>query len=175
MNSYPDFYDAIWAQAMAEADLTGKYTSSLKAWGSMVSRGINGWLRPVYCDDNYFNSGSSACDSGNAFGWVFPAYRTINTKGNLLSTNDPHDYYIYVSQDGWDLTATVTATANGIINPYISLYTSGGVLVASIGPSSSKKATLKYYSVPTGGYVVRVTGTMTAPARGYYNLQLNVR
>ncbi len=174
MGSYPDFYDGIWAQVNAEYDLTGKYTSSLKAWGSMVSRGILGLLRPRYCDDNYFNTGANTCDSNAYFGWNMPYFRTINTKGNLLWTNDPHDYIVYVTDPFWDLTATVTATANGIINPYIYLYDGGGNLLASVGPSTSKKAMLKYYNVPTGFIVVRVTGSMTAPARGYYNFQVKV-
>ena len=63
-----------------------------------------------------------------------------------------------------------------MINPSISLLNELGnpMLPASIS-SSSTKATLKYYSLPADWYVVRVTGTATAPARGYYTFKLDVK
>jgi hypothetical protein len=175
MSGYPDFYDAIYAQYLAESDLTGKITSTFKAWGSMVSRGILGALRPFYSHpSNYFYTGAPGSDSTAYWGWTMPHTKTINTKGNLLLTGDPHDYIVYVTDPGWDLTATVTGTANGIINPTISLYTGGGAPLASVGPSSYNKAMLKLLNVPTGFIVVRVTGSVTGPARGYYNFQVKV-
>jgi len=49
----------------------------------------------------------------------------------------------------------------------------GGAPLASAGPIGNK-ATLKYYDLPAGGYVILVTGTATAPARGYYSFQVKV-
>ena len=180
MDGYPDFYDAISAQATAEYDHTNKQTSSIKAWGSMTSRGINGingvYLRTPYCSSNYFFTGLSGCDNySQAFGWRFPPYKTINTKGNVLLSGDPHDYYLHATQSGLDITATVTGTAGGIINPYIYLYDTSGALWTSVGPSSSSEATLTYPTLPAGWYVVRVTGTATDSARGYYSFQLDVK
>jgi hypothetical protein len=176
MDGHPDFFDAIVAQITAEYDLTEKYTSSLKAWGSMVSRGLHGWLRPTYCHaSNYFGTGLPGCDNPDAFTWLFPGLKTINTKGNLFLSGDLHDYYFAVTQDGLDLTATVTGKSGGIINPYIYLYTGGGALVTSVGPNSPTKATLTSYNVPLGIYVVRVTGTATSPARGYYNFKISAK
>jgi len=123
VGTYPDFYDAINAQVSAEYDLTGRVTSSLKAWGSMVSRGILGWLRSPYChSSDYFYTGSPGCDDSVDFGWNFPDFRGINTKGNLLLTGDFHEYSIVITQGGWDLVATVKGMTNGIINPNIYLY-----------------------------------------------------
>ena len=174
MGSYPDFWDAIWAQVNAEYDLTGKYTSSLKAWGSMTSRGINGLLRPFYCNNPYFGTGAYGCDTQSYFAWVFPYFKTITTKGNLLVSGDPHDYLFSSSVSGL-LTASVTSKSGGMINPNISLYTSAGALLASVGPSSSTKATLTYYLAPGDFYVVRVSGNATYPARGYYTFKLGLR
>ena len=176
MDSYPDFADAIYAQSYAEHDLTGRQTSTFKAWGSVASRGISGWVRSTYCSSNYFGTGVYDCDTPTALYFTFPPYKTINTKGNLLVSGDPHEYLFMVTQAGLNLTATVTATKNGIINPYIDLYTTGGgAPLASIGPSSPNKATLKYYNLPAGNYVVRVTGTATAPTRGYYKFKIDVK
>ena len=177
MSSYPDFYDAISAQATAEYDHTGKQTSSFKAWGSMTSRGINGvYLRSPYCSSNYFFTGSYGCDNSyQTFGWRFPPYKTINTKGNLLLSGDPHDYYFNASQSGLDLTATVTGTAGGLINPFIALYDLLGNPWPATITSSSTKATLTYSNLPEGDYIVRVTGGATSPARGYYSLKLGVK
>jgi hypothetical protein len=176
MDGHPDFFDAIVAQITAEYDLTEKYTSSLKAWGSMTSRGINGLLRSPYCHaSDYFYTGAPNCDDNWYWPWNFPDFKTINTKGNLLLTGDSHEYIVNVTAPGWDLTATVTGKSGGIINPYIYLYTGGGALVTSVGPSSPTKATLTSYNVPSGIYVVRVTGTATSPARGYYSFKLGVK
>ena len=173
MSSYPDFWDAIWAQVNSEYDLTGKYTSSLKAWGSMTGRGINGLLRSVYCHNPYFGTGANGCDSNAYFGYVFPYFKSITTSGNLLVTGDPHDY-VFSSDVSGLLTATVTGKSGGIINPTISLYTSGGVLLAS-GITTSTKAALAYY-LPAGSfYTVRVSGIATAPTMGYYTFKLSVK
>jgi hypothetical protein len=174
MASYPDFFDAINAQANAEYDLTGKSTQTFKGWGSMVSRGILGLRRPFYCADPYFGTGAYGCDAGVDLGWILSSsLKTIKTKGNLLLTGDPHDYLFAISGSGWDLTVTVTGTTNGIISPSISLYTIGGSLLAS-GVTVGNKATLKRLDVPPDNYIIRVTGTATAPARGYYNFQVKI-
>jgi hypothetical protein len=173
MGSYPDFWDAIWAQVNSEYDLTGKYTSSLKAWGSMTGRGINGLLRPFYCHNPYFGTGAYGCDSPFYFAYVFPYFKSITTSGNLLLPNDPHDYLFSSSVSGF-LTATVTAKSGGIINPTITLYNSSGTPLAT-GYSSSTKAILTYY-LPAGSfYTVRVSGGVTAAATGYYTFKLSVK
>ncbi|MGZ3580511.1 MAG: M36 family metallopeptidase [Syntrophales bacterium] len=175
VGAQPDFFDAIVAKMTAEYGLTGKYTSSLKAWGSMASRGINGLLRSPYCNsNNYFYTGSPGCDDGWFWYWNIPHFKTISTKGNLLLSGDSHEYVVNVTASGWDLTAMVTSSTNGIINPYIYLYDGGGNLLTSVGPSAGNKATLKYYNLPLGYIDVVVTGTATAPARGYYTFQVKV-
>jgi len=174
--SYPDFYDAIWAQVNAEIDLTGGYRSSAKAWGSMAGRGINGALRAPYSHgSDYFYTGGTGSDTNVYFWWNFPPVRSINTKGNLLLTLDWHEYVIGVTQPGMDLSAMVTARTGGLVNPSIYLYTTGGALLVSVGPTTSTKAVLTYPNIPTGTYVVGVTGTATAPARGYYTFKVMVR
>ncbi len=173
MDSLPDFFDGIRAQMVAEYDLTGNYKSSVKAWGSMASRGINGMLRSTYCHNPYFGTGVSGCD--DAWSWAFSNFKTITTSGNVLVSGDSHEYVIYFTSAGWDLTATVTAKSGGMINPSIYLYDGLGTLMTSVGPSSPTEATLTSNSLPAGGYVVRVTGANTAPARGYYTLKLTAK
>jgi hypothetical protein len=175
MDGYPDFFDGIMAQISADYDLTENYKSSFKAWGSMASRGINGFVRSPYCHNPYFGTGANGCDNWIAFFWSLPDHaKAITTKGNLLVSGDPHEYVIYVDA-GWDLTATVTGKSGGLTNPYIYLYTGLGALVTSVGPSSPTKATLTSYNVPSGIYVVRVTGNATSPARGYYTFKVSVK
>jgi hypothetical protein len=176
MDGYPDFMDAIGAQFLAEHDLTGRNTLTSKAWGSITSRGLSRFFEPYCHPTNYFGTGSPGCDLNAIFSANFPPNKTINTKGNLLLTGNSHHYIIQVTQAGLDLTATVTGMANnGIINPYIYLYDASKVLWTSVGPSSSTKAMLKYPNLPSGFWLVLVTGTATAPARGYYNFKLDVK
>lgn len=175
MPSEPDFFDAIYAQVEAEYDLTGKYTNSLKAWGSMVSRGLDSYLRPVYSSSNYFNSGHSGSDSNQYFGWNFPYFKSISTKANLLYTGDPHDYTIYVSNSGMKLTVTVTGSTSGMTNPVIKLYDGGKNHVIDGITTSATKATLTYLSLPAGWYTIRVSGTASSPARGYYGIAISMK
>jgi Zn-dependent metalloprotease len=177
MDGLPDFFDAIWAQVAAETDMTGKITSSAKAWGSMASRGINGALRAPYSDgSDYFHTGGAGSDDPAYFYFNFPPVKSVNTKSNLLLSGDTHEYVITTTSPGLDLTALVTgSSSNGLVNPNISLYTIGGGLLYAVGPSSSNKATLKYYNLSSGTYVVVVSGWASAPARGYYTFKVQLR
>ena len=176
MNSYPDFFDAIYAQYLAEADLTGKITNSALAWGSWASRGINGLLRSPYSSStNYFGSGSSGSDSTYYFYWNFPPVKTISTKGNLLLSGDRHEYIIEnAAANLLKLSALVTSTTGGLVNPHISLYTGTGVFETEVEPLNPKKALLTY-TLPPGRYVVVVTGEATSAARGYYNFTVTLK
>ena len=177
MDGYSDFYDAIWAQANSEYDLTGKQTKTFKAWGSMVSRGLDSCLRTPYWSSNYFNGGSYGSDSSTCFGWNFPPYKSISTKGNLLIKDDPHDYTIIVGSAGMKLTVAVTGKTSGMTNPSITLYnwSSPPTIIASGIATSATKATLIYPSLPSGSYTIRVSGTPSAPARGYYGIKISIK
>jgi hypothetical protein len=174
-SSYPDFFDAIRAQVDAEYDHTGKYTNSLKAWGSMASRGLNSRLRPVYSSANYFNSGASGSDSIDYFGYIFPYFKSISTKANLLYSHDPHDYTIYANNAGMKLTVTVTGSTKGMTNPVIYLYDGSNTLIYTGTTTSATKATLTYAALPAGFYTVRVSGVASAPARGYYGIKISMK
>jgi hypothetical protein len=173
MDGYPDFFDAIWAQYLAEWDLTGKTTNTVKAWGSMASRGINALLRPPYSSTNYFRTGAPGSDEGYYFYWMFPPKKTLSTRANLLWTGDMHEYIIENSSAGpLNLSVSVTSTAGGLINPEILLYTAAGALITLVEPISLNKASLTRPSLPPGTYVVKVTGEASSPARGYYNFKV---
>jgi len=173
MDGYPDFFDAIWAQYLAEWDLTGKTTNTVKAWGPMASRGINALLRSPYSSTNYFRTGAPGSDDGFYFYWMFPPKKTLSTRANLLWTGDMHEYIIENSSAGpLNLSVSVTSTAGGLINPEILLYTAAGALITLVEPISLNKASLTRPSLPPGTYVVKVTGEASSPARGYYNFKV---
>jgi Zn-dependent metalloprotease len=173
MPSYPDFYDAIWAQIVAEFELTGKYTNSLKAYGSMVSRGITGYLRSPYSSSNYFDSGFAGSDSNPSFWWNFPYFKSISTKANLLYTQDPHEYLIHTAGT-MKLTVTVTGSTSGMTNPSIDVYDYLGNFYAHVSGVGTK-GTLTYPALPDGWYVIKVTGTASSPARGYYGIRISMQ
>jgi hypothetical protein len=181
MDGYPDFFDAILAQHEAEWDLTGKETNTAKAWGSWTGRGINGLRRPAYSSTNYFRSGSSGSDDGDYLYWMFPPEKTLITKANLLMTGDGHEYIIQNNAETpLNLSVSVTSTAGGLVNPYISLSsydtgTGSSDLLSSVVPISLNKAVLTYPALPPGFYVVEVTGQATSPARGYYNFKVTFK
>ena len=177
MDGYPDFFDAIWAQYLAEWDLTGKETNSSKAWGSFTSRGISRLLLPSYSSSNYFRSGGYGEDDGYYFYWMFPPKKTISTPANLLTTGDWHEYVIENSAaTPLNLSVSVTSKTGGLVNPHIQLYTgAGGSLTPSVEPLAPNKAVLTYPSLSPGLYVVVVTGEASAPARGYYNFKVTLK
>jgi Fungalysin/Thermolysin Propeptide Motif len=176
MYDYPDFFDAIWAQYLAEWDLTGKTTNTTKAWGSWTSRGISGLLRPSYASTNYFGSGSPGSDDGCYFYWMFPPKKSITTEANLLLTGDAHEYVIENSAAGpLNLSASVRSTTGGLANPRIWLYTEAGGLVSFVEPLSSNEALLTKAGLSPGRYVLMVTGEATAPARGYYTFEVTLQ
>jgi len=175
MYDYPDFFDAIWAQYLAEWDLTGKSTNTTKAWGSFTSRGISAMLRPAYSSSNYFRSGGYGEDDGYYFYWMFPPKKSITTKGNLLMTGDAHEYVVENTADtALKLTVSVTSAAGGLLDPRIDLYYDSGSWAMSAEPVSPNKALLTAYVGP-GRWVIMVTGEATFPARGYYNFKVTFK
>jgi hypothetical protein len=175
MATYPDFFDAIWAQYLAEWDITAKTTNTTKAWGSMASRGIIGLLRAPYSSDNYFRTGLPGSDDGYYFYWMFPPKKTLSTKANLLLSGDLHEYIIEnAAATPLNLSASVTSTTGGLVNPHVYLFTETGELVTSVEPTSPNKALLTRPALPPGLYVVVVTGEASSPARGYYNFKVTL-
>jgi hypothetical protein len=171
----PDFVDAIVAQGAAEFDLTGKLTSSIKAWGSKASRGINAWLITPYSHaTNYFGTGMAGSDNAVLLAWPFPPYRSLKTKGNMLENFHRSEYPIDVTAAGLDLTVTVKGKAGGARWPSIDLYTSGRVLLA-LGPTTPTKAVLTYPDLPVGQYIIVIDAKNSAPGRGYYDLSITVK
>jgi hypothetical protein len=171
----PDFFDGIWAQAMAEFDLTGKSTNTKKAWGSMASRGINAWLRDPYShESNYFGTGYGDSDNGAGLFWNFPPVKTISTEGNILKKWDKHEYLISTSKKGL-LTATVTPKRNGALSPSINLRNDAGGPVASASSTASTKAVLTRKDLPAGDYIIEVTGDNSNDTKGYYNLTVTFK
>lgn len=170
-NGFPDFFDGIRAQMAAEQDLTGKLTSTAKAWGSWASRGINGYFRAPYSHaTDYFYTGAPGSDSKAALiTFNFPPTKSVKTKGNLLLTGDEHEYVVNVTENLAKLSAKVTSVkSGGIVAPQVNLYNSSHTLVAS-GVTSSNNASVTYENVAPGVYVFVVTGNAGAPARGNYN------
>lgn len=172
----PDFFDALLAQVLAEQDLTGKMTSTAKAWGSMASRGLNGVLRNTYShNSDYFASGIAGADDAQYFAFNLPAVTSISTKSRLLENDDVHEYIINVTVPNLDLTVTVTGKTKGMINPDINLLTVGGAPVGTMTSTDGIKATLTYVDLPAGTYVITVEGTQSAPSQGAYQLKLAVQ
>ncbi|MHC1742376.1 MAG: hypothetical protein AB9873_05000 [Syntrophobacteraceae bacterium] len=171
MDAEADFFDAIWAQLIAELDLTGKLTNTAKAWGAMASRGLNSWFRTPYND--------AWTDSGVAFYFNFPPMKSVKTKGNILQAWDYHEYIINPTQAGLDLTVTVTPNtrAGAIVNPEIRLWDSAGNLLQT-STLSRGKATLTFSNLTQNDVaVIWVTGDTTnfgTYTRGNYDLTVSV-
>ena len=171
----PDFYDAIWAQVCAESDITGKVTNSIKAWGSMASRGISALLLPPYSHaTNYFYTYNGGSDTRWILGYKFPPFKTTKTQGNILHTGNKHEYFVHTTQRGI-LTATVTAKAGGALNPEIDLYTDAGVFLTSVGPTTPTKVVLTRSDLPADYYIIRVTGDNSGEGRGYYDFTVTFK
>lgn len=175
MSGQPDFWDAIYAQMIAEYDITGKYTSSFKAWGSMAGRGINGLLEPVYSSSDYFHTGTAGQDDRWYWYWSFPSIRVISTKGNMLMSNDTHEYIVRTNNSSMKLTATVTGVSNGMTNPVIGLFDQyGNQVTAPVTSTNGRSVTLKLEGLTPKTYVIRVTGQTATPGKGYYNFKVSI-
>lgn len=171
-----DFYDAIYAQMIAEQDLTGKLTNTAAAWGSMASRGLNAVRRAPYSHaSDYFGSGSAGADDAAWFALNFPAIKSVKTRGNVLVSNDVHEYIIQTTLADLDLTVMLTPEKLGLLNPVVTLYTLAGTQLASATMPAAGKVILPYIDLPAGVYVITVTGNTTAAARGYYALSVGVK
>jgi hypothetical protein len=172
-DGYPDFYDAIMAQMDAELNMTGKIKQSLAAFGSMTSRGLNLPLGPMYShDSNYFGTGEAGSDDHVYMYLLSPV--KLKTEANVLLTGDTHDYP-FEAEAGMSMSVKVSAKKGGLTSPSIDLLTIDKTLLVSVTEPGATKAALSY-SIPTSGqYVVRVSGTNSGPARGYYSLQLKVK
>lgn len=172
-----DFYDGIYAQMIAEQDLTGKLTNTAAAWGSMASRGLNAVRRTPYSHaSDYFASGSAGTDDTAWFALNFPAITAVKTRGNVLVSNDVHEYIIQTTVADLDLTVILTPEKLGPLNnPVVTLYTLAGTQLASATMPAAGIVTLPYIDLPAGVYVITVTGNTTATARGYYALSVGVK
>jgi len=174
-DGYPDFVDALRAQRDAELDLTGYNKQFLKAFGSMVSRGLIRPLAPLYSNNlDYFGTGAPGSDERDYL-WLNAPLK-LKTEANMLITGDLHEYPVD-AYAGMTLTAQVKAKAIGMRGPSIKLYSIDGTLLDFIDYSNNtqiKKASLTYTIPADGMYVVQVSGR-SEPRRGYYTFQLSVQ
>jgi hypothetical protein len=177
---HPDFYDAMYAQILAEQDLhDGKSKNSAKAWGSMASRGLNAVLRPTYAHpSDYFGTGSPGGDEAAYYMWSFPQVKRIKTSGKFLNPGDTHEYPIHITEAGRNLRVLVK-TRVITMSPQIELYTTAAELVASGTTLSAKKAALAMADMPPGEYVVVLNATLdpmvTSPNNGKYTIDVRVK
>ena len=192
----PDFADAIDAQYKADYDLTsGRVTSTIKVYGSMVSRGIVGFLKTPYQDPLIF---SVVRIPTLPIGmWLFPPTTSITTMGNLIHPGDVHEYLVENANPGKVMNLSVTVTSPfskpRMVDPYISLWhidtdSKGnpiptGKQWAQVGPSippnTHTRAHLGWSNLPAGYYSIQVTGTQDTPTPGpgkaYYTISISLR
>lgn len=175
-DGYPDFFDGLLAQVNAELDLTGKLTSTVKAWGAWASRGLNGLFRAPYSHaSDYFYSEAPGSDAAEVLYYSFPPTKSLKTKGNLLLTGDTHEYVIYIAESLSKLSAKVKGTkTDGILAPQLNLYDAAQALVAA-GTTVDNTASISYENVAPGLYVLVVTGQASAPAKGNYNFEVKTK
>jgi hypothetical protein len=176
-DGYPDFVDAIRAQRDAELDLSGGTSNKqfLKAFGSMVSRGLIRPLAPLYSDDlDYFGTGAPGSDERDYL-WLSAPLK-LKTEANMLISGDLHEYPVDAFA-GMTLTAKVSSKTIGMRGPSIKIYSMDGTLLDFIDYSNNtqiRKASLTYTIPADGRYVVQVSGR-AEPRRGYYSFQLSVQ
>lgn len=177
-DGFSDFADAVRAQFAADLDRNGNNAQSLKAFGSMVSRGF---IRALPDSDmyshpcNYFGTGLPGADTQDSI-WLSTPLK-LNTPANLLNDYDQHEYPFEASA-GMLMVAQVTTPKGGLKAPVIALYTSDGVLLTAVDFSANPfvtKAAMNYTIPSSGRYVVRVSGMNASPARGHYTFQLTVQ
>ena len=175
----PDFYDAIYAQILAEQDLhDGSSEYAAQAWGSMASRGLNAVLRPTYAHaSDYFGTGSPGSDEVAYFMWSFPQVSLIKTSGKVLNAGDTHEYPINITEAGYNLSVLVNANVASM-SPSIDLYTTSGEFVVSGTANSSTEASLSLDDVSPGEYVIVLNAvldqTNTDPDNGKYTIDVSV-
>ena len=172
----PDFMDAIYAQILAEQDMSNRngkshknsYKNAAKAWGCMASRGINAVLRAPYAhSSDYFGSGLPGSDQVAYFSWSFPQVKKIKTKGQILKAFDTNEYPITVTEAGWTLKVKVKAKAANMA-PVVQIYTTDSAFVAK-GKSSSDRASLDFPDIPPNEYVVVLSAN-----KGAYEIEIKV-
>ena len=173
----PDFMDAIYAQILAEQDMSNRYgksykmsyKNSAKAWGCMASRGINAVLRAPYAhSSDYFGSGLPGSDQVAYFSWSFPQVKKIKTKGQILKAFDTNEYPITVTEAGRTLNVKVKAKAANMA-PAVEIYTTDSAFVAK-GKSSSDTASLDFPDIPPNDYVVVLSAN-----KGAYKIEIKAK
>jgi len=166
-SDYPDFYDAMWAQVMAEYDATGKINNSIKTWGTAASRGISGgFMTPPYShDSDYFGTGAAGSD--NSWAIVYSGSK-LATSGRFLSPATCNEYLTGISDEGQDLDIKLIGKNT---SPSITLYNSSETEVAASTDNTSKKATLKVADITPDLYSIVVCGE----AAGKYKFQVKVK
>ncbi|HSN22884.1 MAG TPA: M36 family metallopeptidase, partial [Methylomicrobium sp.] len=142
-DGYPDFQDGVWSQVLAEYFTTGKLTQTIKAWGSMASRGFNHWWLSNYShSSNYFGTGAAGSDLNTGYMYMpIPNANgsSLKTKGKFLKSLICNEYPIYIAKAGQKLAVTVTGT-----NTYPDIYlfdASGNLLTSASGTASSASLT----------------------------------
>ncbi len=167
--SHPDFYDAIYAQILAEQDLNdGKYKNAAKAWGCMVSRGLNAARSPYHHSSDYFGTGSGGWDEVAYFAWSFPQVEKIKTKGRIFKSSDSHEYPIRVTEAGKKL-KVVAQAKKWDMYPRVKIYSTDAEYEAS-GTSTRDKATLEIYDIPPGEYEI-----VLLARDGDYSIEIQVK
>jgi hypothetical protein len=166
----PDFYDAIYAQILAEQDLHGgSAKNAARAWGAMASRGLNAALRAPYAHaSNYFGSGAAGSDAIAYYAWAFPAVKRIKTTGRIFAASGTNEFPINITEEGRTLKVTVK-TKSATMDPQVELRTILDENVAN-GTSNDKSAQLVITAVPAGAYVILLTGH-----QGDFSLDVQVK
>lgn len=182
--SAADFYDAINAQRLAEQDLTGKLTNTIKAWGSMSSRGLLGSIRSSYKSDCYFPASFPVCTKDKVSGLIIcepcsagsdaEAYfvfklsggSSLSTQGRFLSFNVCNEYPVELGSSGLQLNVKVTGSGT---SPSITLYNSSKAVVAGPTSGTANEAALNVTGKPSGIYSIMICGA----AAGKYQIQIS--
>lgn len=152
-----DFYDAIAAQMLAEKDLTGKLTNTVKAWGAMSSRGILGKIRATYSNlIDYFGSEMPGSDSPAYFSLKFGSKSNVTTQAAFLNDGVCNEYPIQLTQGGTNLQITVTGSGT---QPLVKLYNNDDSLISSSSGNTVDQATLSQSSLAANPYTVMACGT----------------
>ncbi|MGX9725855.1 MAG: hypothetical protein ACTFAK_00625 [Candidatus Electronema sp. VV] len=184
---WSDFYDAISAQMLAEKDLTGKLTNTVKAWGSMSSRGLLGKMRETYRSGCYFPTVTPVCekeeqgvgepvivtcepcsigsDSPAYFSLQFGKKSNVKTQAKFLKYGVCNEYPIELTQSGLNLQVTATGSSTW---PSVNLYNAANTLITSSSGNTADRAALSLSSLAANAYTIEVCGGST----GKYSLQV---
>ncbi|MGD9018118.1 MAG: M36 family metallopeptidase [Desulfobacterales bacterium] len=176
--NHPDFFDAIYAQILAEQDLNGgKSQNAFKAWGAMAGRGINAAIRKPYShSSDYFGTGSTGSDEVAYFTWSFPQNKRIKTKGRILSASDRYEFPVSITVAGKTLTVTAKAIVDAGMRD-VQIRTVDNRSVIAGNPTITKStaynaaaAELHVTDIPPGDYVILLSGD-----RGDYSLNVSLK